>query len=133
MKRKGTYYARGYHIGDYSTDLGETHTRFGDPIKNPKFPKKKKHSSSHKPRPKSKGTIDMAARRKRAKRKSAAKKSRKGGVVPLKVLESRAAYLVELVQRRGGTVRRSTKLTHRRPKAAAKLAAKSRKRRSRRK
>lgn len=73
------------------------------------------------------------AKRKRAKRKSAKKSHSKGGRIPLKVLESRAAYLVELVQRRGGTVRKSVKLTHRSRSASAKLAAKTRKRRSRKK
>lgn len=52
----------------------------------------------------------MAAKRKRAKKKSARTSS--GNRVPLKVLEARALYLAQLVKRRGGKVRASTKLTH---------------------
>ena len=52
----------------------------------------------------------MAAKRKRAKKKSARTSS--GNRVPLKVLESRALYLAQLVARRGGKVRASTRLTH---------------------
>jgi len=76
------------------------------------------------------------AKAKRAKKKSAKRKSarKSKGQVPLKVLESRAAYLVGVVQRRGGTVRMSTKLTHRTPKQAGKLrAGKKRRKSSRRK
>lgn len=51
----------------------------------------------------------MAAKRKRAKKSA---RTSSGNRVPLKVLESRALYLAQLVARRGGKVRASTKLTH---------------------
>lgn len=62
-----------------------------------------------------------------AARKKSSKTKRKSKTVPLSVLESRAAYLVEVVKRRGGKVRKSVKLTHRTPKQAAKVRTKTRK------
>lgn len=73
------------------------------------------------------GATKVTLKNKRvSKRKASSKprpKSKMQGKVPLKVLESRAAYLVGLVERRGGTVRASTKLTHRTPKQAGRLRA----------
>lgn len=70
-----------------------------------------------------KPTSKPASKRKRARKAK--------GQVPLKVLESRAAYMVGLVERRGGTVRMSTRLTHRTPKQAGRLRAGKKRRRSR--
>ena len=74
-------------------------------------------------------------KRKTAKRKSAKKKASKrrtmSGAVPTNVLVARRNYLDTLIKKRGGEGVKPAKLTHRRPKAAAKLAAKTRKRRRR--
>lgn len=62
-----------------------------------------------------------SAKRKSTKKKSTKSKSKKLNQVPLPYLESRAHYLVNLVKRRGGTVRlnKEGRLTHRTPKKAA--------------